>query len=265
MTVLLALATIAPALAGNPMSFVGVGHNAFVDDLAQTCALAPAARDQRANFAADLMIERGLESSNREALIQVLNYALQGGLESDMYELESAAFIGRFEDYLALKQVYADGAPEALQAVYADVATLDELTKTEFDGYERMAMLSGSATLVHSLQLWTSDSMVVHLPGDDPPTFALGKIDGWEIGEADFKGGVGGALVGGAGGGYLGALAGGVGAIPGGGFGALGGAVGVGGLMSFFEWVEQDAVRDYIEENEGEIGGTVGPCTPPFN
>ena len=35
--------------------------------------------------------------------------------------------------------------------------------------------------------------------------------------------------------------------------------------MSFFEWVEQDAVRDYIEENEGEIGGTVGPCTPPFN
>jgi hypothetical protein len=119
-----------------------------------------------------------------------------------------------------------------------------------------------------SIDYWSHDHIHEYLEAGDPPSYFSGKngIEWSEIFEADAKAGMLGLIAGGAAGGSVGgSLTIGTLTIPGAAVGAAGGIVAGAGVNSLWEYSEQDAVLDYIRDNENsENFGGGDSCTPPF-
>ena len=238
------------AFASNPFGMYGDAHNATIDALAQSCAIAPGASAE--HFAADVWILAGGDSTHRQDFIDwTVAVRTDESRERTLADM-SPAFRIRYMEYLSL----ARGFQGDLISLGIATSVLDDRTKSEFGGLERVALLVGGATLISSAAYWSSDRIVPFLPGDSPPTYFSSGIDWNEVIESDVKD----AIIGVAAGAVVGAFWGPAGSAG----GAIAGGAVSAGLSSFVSYLEQDAVRDYIEDHEGDIGGPTGPCTPPY-
>ncbi len=248
---LLMLSLLTVSFAGNnPLAYVGQGHNTAVLELAP-CVVQPGV--DPAEVAADLWIEHGGDSAYRQEAIAWFGAVISGEAEAALKPAMPADARTRYDEYLALVQDYQGNLDEVL----AEIDALDAQTRVDFSGNKRKVLFIMSATLRSSIEFWTTNEIALVFPDESGEIYydKDGEIDAGEVAESDAKGaiagGVGGVLAGGSWGGTVsfGSLT-----VPGGVVGGVAGVIAGAAAGSIMEYVEQDAVRDYIEDNPTECG-----------
>lgn len=238
--------------ADNPMDFVGDAHNTGVLEMLGENN-EPSVGEMPA-LTTDLWISYGGDERYREEATEWFTVLLDGDAKAALMSQAPERVLVRYDEYMSLVD---DLSPDNLSEVVADIEALDDETMKDFSGESLRLLLSTSAVLKSSSELWVSDEFSDEGSWDEDDLQYQWRDDGsgsmgldfGEIAEADaegvFVGGLAGVV---AGSGVGGTLTLGTLTIPGAVVGGLAGVIAGSAGSSLLEYVKQDEVRDFVNE-----------------